>query len=254
MEMPVTKTVMVPMPVAPVQQMYAPVSYNQELRGVGIKFGERIDPRTGGMRVYVKRLVKGGPADLAQQIQPGDTLQLINGEDVYGLGLDVLRERIPGPAGTRVRLGFRTMDNRFYEVDLQRSAYGNEQPEAASEQIQPNNDTQYYYVPKTGQYIKMPAQQQQPAQPQMPQPAPPQPQMRMQQPMPIQQTIMQPVQRAPVQYVQQQPQMVQYVQQPQPVQYVQQQPQVQYIQEQPQQAPVQYVQAQPQQVLYPFCH
>ena len=53
---------------------------------VGIKFGERIDMRTGGMVVFVKRLVKGGPADLSRKIQPGDVLQLINGEDVYGQG------------------------------------------------------------------------------------------------------------------------------------------------------------------------
>ena len=49
---------------------------------VGIKFGERIDMRTGGMVVFVKRLVKGGPADLSRKIQRGNVLQLINGEDV----------------------------------------------------------------------------------------------------------------------------------------------------------------------------
>jgi C-terminal processing protease CtpA/Prc len=57
------------------------------------------------MLVYVKRLVAGGPADQVRCITPGDTLILIDGEDVYGWGLDVLRTRIPGPMGTSVRLG-----------------------------------------------------------------------------------------------------------------------------------------------------
>jgi len=55
------------------------------------------------MLVYVKRLVAGGPADQVRCITPGDTLILIDGEDVYGWGLDVLRTRIPGPMGTSVR-------------------------------------------------------------------------------------------------------------------------------------------------------
>lgn len=59
---------------------YQPVQYGPELRGVGIKFGERIDPRTGGLLVYVKRLVQGGPAAMSQRVNPGDTLVLINGE------------------------------------------------------------------------------------------------------------------------------------------------------------------------------
>eukprot|EP00961_Rhodomonas_salina_P244363 3302504-Rhodomonas_salina.1 len=108
-------------------QTFQPVQFNQELRGVrflrlarasfcvGIKFGEKIDPQTGGMTVYVKRLVRGGPADSSGQIQPGDTLLLINSEDVYGLSLNVLRNKIPGPAGTSVRLGFKNAQGRFYE-------------------------------------------------------------------------------------------------------------------------------------------
>jgi hypothetical protein len=100
----------------PTQQgAYQPVQYGAELRGVGIKvtvppvfenehgrhrplenrcpksasltlslvpgfqFGERIDPRTGGLLVYVKRLVQGGPAASSGRVNPGDTLVLING-------------------------------------------------------------------------------------------------------------------------------------------------------------------------------
>ncbi len=83
------------------------------------------------MLVYVKRLVRGGPADQSGRIQPGDVLQLINGEDIYGQGLDLLREKIPGPAGSMVKLGFRSYAGVLYEVDLARTAYGDQQKERA---------------------------------------------------------------------------------------------------------------------------
>lgn len=86
------------------------------------------------MLVYVKRLVKGGPADQSGRIQPGDVLQLINGEDIYGQGLDILREKIPGPAGSTVKLGFRSYAGQLYEVDLARTAYGDQPPEASEQQ------------------------------------------------------------------------------------------------------------------------
>ena len=41
------------------------------------------------------------------------TLNPKTGEDVYGYGLEGLRERIPGPAGTSVRLGFKTQQVTF---------------------------------------------------------------------------------------------------------------------------------------------
>ncbi len=79
------------------------------------------------MLVYVKRLVKGGPADLkSNRIQPGDVLRFIDGADVYGQGIDILRHKIPGPAGTMVKLGFRSFAGELYEVDLARTAYGDQ--------------------------------------------------------------------------------------------------------------------------------
>ena len=103
------------------------------------------------MLVYVKRLVKGGPADQAQRIQPGDVLVLINAEDIYGQGLDILRDKIPGPAGTTVRLGFRSYAGQLYEVDLARTAYG-DQPEAnqqaAAPPAAPGSGVQYVYAPQ----------------------------------------------------------------------------------------------------------
>jgi len=49
---------------------------------------------------------------------------LIDGNDVYGAGLDFLRAKIPGPANTRIVLGFRGAGGRFYEASLCRTAYG----------------------------------------------------------------------------------------------------------------------------------
>jgi hypothetical protein len=149
------------------------------------------------MLVYVKRLVKGGPADQAQRIQPGDVLQLINGEDIYGQGLDILRDKIPGPAGTTVKLGFRSYAGQLYEVDLARTAYG-DQPEAAAQPLAAG--AQYMYAPQV----------QPVSQPQMVVTMPPS------------------GNQAHQQYVAQVPQQTQYVMAPRQ-QYVQQ-PAVQYVQ------------------------
>ena len=86
--------------------------------------------------MYVKRIVKDGPADQCKRIQPGDVLQLIDGEDIYGQGLDVLRNKIPGPAGSMVKLGFRSFAGQLYEVDLQRNAYGDNN-QTAQPMVQP---------------------------------------------------------------------------------------------------------------------
>jgi len=95
-----------------------------EIRGVGIKFGERLEPASGGINVYVKRLVNDSPAHRCGLISPGDVLVLIDGEDVFGWGLAWLRNKIPGPAGSWVRLGFRGAGGRLFEVPLCRTAYG----------------------------------------------------------------------------------------------------------------------------------
>ena len=95
------------------------------------------------MHVYVKRVVPGSPADRCvtnppgHRIQPGDSLLLINGEDVYGLGLDVLRDRIPGPAGSIVVLGFKSLAGDLFEAELQRSEYG-PGPQEPRGRYQPN--------------------------------------------------------------------------------------------------------------------
>ena len=56
-----------------------PMALVAEIRGVGIKFGERLDP-TGAIKVYVKRIVQKGPAHQAGNISPGDVLVVLDGE------------------------------------------------------------------------------------------------------------------------------------------------------------------------------
>ncbi|EKX38509.1 hypothetical protein GUITHDRAFT_144119 [Guillardia theta CCMP2712] len=108
---------------------------------VGIKFGERVDFGTGKMFVFVKRLVAGGPAHLSGQIQLGDVLVQIDGQDVQGLGLAHIKHKIPGPRNSWVTLGFQGQNGKLREVTLPRTAYGNDSqqqmPPAAPAPSQP---------------------------------------------------------------------------------------------------------------------
>ena len=115
-----------PPPAAPARP--TPQLTSTEIRGVGIKFGERLNESSGGIVTYVKRLINNSPAHHAGIISPGDVLVRIDGEDVYGCGLSFLRNKIPGPANTSVKLGFRGSGGRYFEVQLRREAYGSESP------------------------------------------------------------------------------------------------------------------------------
>ncbi len=97
--------------------------------------------------MYVKRVVPGSPADRGvsdppgHRISPGDSLLLINGEDVYGLGLDILRDRIPGPAGSFVILGFKSLAGDLFEVELQRSEFSSGPSQEPRRQQHPSNQS-----------------------------------------------------------------------------------------------------------------
>jgi hypothetical protein len=41
-----------------------------QILGVGIKFGERINSKTGGLIVYVKRILEEGPAHKTRVVRP----------------------------------------------------------------------------------------------------------------------------------------------------------------------------------------
>ena len=104
------------------QMMAAPIEPMRaaEIRGVGIKFGERLDP-SGAIKVYVKRIVQDGPAHNAGNITPGDVLVTVQGANVQGSGLDTLRTQIPGPANSFVCLGLVGAAG-YYEATLPRTA------------------------------------------------------------------------------------------------------------------------------------
>ncbi len=61
------------------------------LRQVGIKFGERIDPTKGSFLAFVTRLIRGGPAERAARISPGNLFvyqdKHVMDHDVRGIGL-----------------------------------------------------------------------------------------------------------------------------------------------------------------------
>ena len=115
-------------PLEPGTARATPQLTSAEIRGVGIKFGERLNEGSGAIVTYVKRLVTDSPAHHAGVISPGDVLVRIDGEDIYGCGLSFLRNKIPGPANTSVKLGFRGAGGRYFEVQLRREAYGSELP------------------------------------------------------------------------------------------------------------------------------
>jgi hypothetical protein len=91
-----------------------------------------MDPDTNGFIVFVKRLIRGGPAEGAACIRPGDLLVTLQDRDVRGQGLVHLREHILGPAGTLARMGFLAADGSYYVCDIVRSAYREAPPPATA--------------------------------------------------------------------------------------------------------------------------
>ena len=89
-----------------------------------------MDPDTSGFIVFVKRLIRGGPAERAACIRPGDLLVSLQDRDVRGHGLARLRDHILGPAGSLARMGFLSADGAFYVCDVVRSAYREAPPPA----------------------------------------------------------------------------------------------------------------------------
>lgn len=70
---------------------------------------------------HVRWPVPGGPAEKAG-ILPGDLVVAVDGRDVRGLGVEEVRRRIRGPAGTRVRLALERVQAGRVEVEVARGA------------------------------------------------------------------------------------------------------------------------------------
>jgi len=102
---------------------------NPGLAGIGLLMQQDLDPDSpdgGGNKVFIKSVVPGGACDRDGQIQVGDTVLSVNGENVVGLGVADIRERIVGPIGSEVSVCLESgATGQMYERVLLR---GNAQP------------------------------------------------------------------------------------------------------------------------------
>mmetsp|Transcript_29759 Transcript_29759/g.69951 ORF Transcript_29759/g.69951 Transcript_29759/m.69951 type:complete len:394 (-) Transcript_29759:529-1710(-) len=72
--------------------------------GVGLIFVEGLDMNRS---IAVMTFVRGGPAERDGQIKVGDIIVQVDGHTVEGEPLNVVRQLILGPPGTKVKLAFR---------------------------------------------------------------------------------------------------------------------------------------------------
>jgi C-terminal processing protease CtpA/Prc len=78
------------------------------------------------MQVFIKSVVPGGACDRDGYVQVGDTVLSVNGENVVGLSVAEIRERIVGPIGSEVAVSLESgATGQTYERVLVR---GNAQP------------------------------------------------------------------------------------------------------------------------------
>jgi len=79
---------------------------NAGLAGIGLLMQQDLDPDSpdgvGQNKVFIKSVVPGGACDRDGSIQVGDTVLSVNGENVVGLTVADIRERIVGPIGSQV--------------------------------------------------------------------------------------------------------------------------------------------------------
>jgi len=77
-------------------------------------------------QVFIKSVVPGGACDRDGAVQVGDTVLSVNGENVVGLSVAEIRERIVGPIGSEVAVALESgATGQIYERVLVR---GNAQP------------------------------------------------------------------------------------------------------------------------------
>lgn len=90
------------------------VQLEKGMCGIGVVLREGIE----GIHIY--EVLKGGPADKSGQLQAGDTIVEVNGENVKGASFQHVLEVMRGKAGTHLNLGIARKTQRFH-VELIRS-------------------------------------------------------------------------------------------------------------------------------------
>ena len=87
----------------------------------------------GQNKVFIKSVVPGGACDRDGSIQVGDTVLSVNGENVVGLTVADIRERIVGPIGSQVSITLESgATGEIFERVLVR---GNAQPAERVERL-----------------------------------------------------------------------------------------------------------------------
>lgn len=90
---------------------------NDDLTGTLSGIGAEIGIKNEQLQVVAP--IEGSPADKAG-LQPGDRIQLINGEDTSGLSLDEAVTKIRGEKGTQVKLSISRRGGQPFEVSITR--------------------------------------------------------------------------------------------------------------------------------------
>eukprot|EP00960_Hanusia_phi_P051394 760781-Hanusia_phi.AAC.5 len=113
-----------------------------QICGVGILFAEVVDMYSH-TKVVVQEVYANGPASHSGRIQSGDFLQAVNDINVSGMLLHHLRQYIPGPRGSKVKLTFMTERTReVYNVVLERGPVNSQnRPEVQSRSAGASNET-----------------------------------------------------------------------------------------------------------------
>jgi Mg/Co/Ni transporter MgtE len=92
-------------------------SPGHEICGVGIAFA----PTQDGQYLSVIGMIPGGDADKSGLVNVGDVVNSIDGQDVKNIPIPKLAQRIRGPIGTHVQVGFKSLQGGSEKViDLPR--------------------------------------------------------------------------------------------------------------------------------------
>jgi len=90
---------------------------HQGLAGIGLLMQQDGGPNT---KVFIKNVVPGGACGRDGVVQVGDYVVGVNSNNVIGLPVAEIRERIVGPIGSQIRVSFERPSGEVYERTLTR--------------------------------------------------------------------------------------------------------------------------------------